>query len=689
MRLNSSGAVIGILLLTVIFLATGCDSPTSSGPSSRGGEGTLYQIQGFVLDSTTGQPLEGVTVEIDSGRSATTNASGTYLIKDVIPNLASTNTYNLSIWKKGYEAKQQVLPSLSATLYLTDDPFYKKAVLSNLLAAFNEWVKKQEIPTDGSSVTNSGWTYTGAGTFVNSEGGSVTYNEAGGTFDWNLPRDINYTYSYGVGMPVIQMSPLIGGLTGKINVVFAEKDSDSHAAAASIKDDVEVWVTVSGKNYGPVLTKDGMFSIEGLPATGIATVNTNGFTQEHEGTKYFFDGVSGTTKITSPSIPPGAGSSSIAAAPGKFITRIDDLYVFKAPNIAFIASANVGAGKAGEPIGIKTPITLSFTKDINKASFTAFIDTDSDGSYSAGNDYALAVAWDSTDAKKVTLTVSANPAGSNHTYPHLPYAAASSSSIGKLIINGKAVDGSVIAKNDLPVYTEIGLKLVKTEVVASPPARLAVATGNAVKFTFSKNIEDSPMLAFYEYDNSNTVKKKLSHKVQDKEVYVYIDTALNASTDRIGYRNIAAKGDADDMLANADTGAGSLVDISSNIEISLRATNLYKPDADRAFADRGTDPSGTEAYFPVGGNITLTFTSLPSGAKAYAELNQAGAVVPAAVTVSGDTLTINPASDLGSNTAYTIGIKVLLNGRDIFKTGLIPSSVAAVSGGLIRFTTRP
>jgi hypothetical protein len=683
-----------------MFLAAGCEDVTSSSNPSDSvnlsGSGTLYQLQGIVIDSVTGQPLSGVTVELDSSRSVQTDAVGTFLIKDVIPDNNGTNAYNLSVYKDGYAAIQQAVPVLDVNQFFTDDPFNEIEVQTELLAAFNEWVTKQEIPQDGTSVTNNGWTYSGGGTFNNNGGGSVTYNEAANQFEWNLPLKVDYTYSYGVGISVVQLAPLIGGLTGKINVVFAEKDADTHAAAAPIKDDVEVYVSFAGppaKTYGPVLTKDGVFSIEGLPATGAASIKTNGFFQsDANGVEQFFDGIGSATfsisSLTTTTVSgAAAGTQTIAAAPEKFIARVNDVYLFKATNIAFVASANVGTGKSGEFLAVTDPITLTFTKDIDAASFSAYLDANNSTTYTASNDYAFDAVW--TDTKSVTLTVRVNPTtgvGAGYTYPHLPYG-----SSYNLLFSGKAADGSKIAKNDLPVYTEPALALIKTEVIASPPARvLAVSTGNAVKFTFSKAIADISSLGFYEYNNTPAATKKLYHKVDGAEVYVYIDGPLATGTDRIGYQNIFAAGDPDDTLANANTGTGSLVSVAASTSVSLRATNLYKPDEERDFADKGTDPSGTEAYFSLGSNITLTLTNpLPAGATAYAYLSQAGTEVPIVINTSATgVITIDPTNNLVANRLYRIEIKILLDGQDIFAPGLIPSRVADVNGSnQIEFTT--
>jgi hypothetical protein len=502
---------------------------------------------------------------------------------------------------------------------------------------------------------------------------------------------VDYTYSYGVGIPVVSLAPLIGGLTGKINVVFAEKGADAHAATAPIKDDVEVYVVVGTKNYGPVLTKDGVFSIEGLPATGAASIKTNGFFQsDASGEEQFFDGI-GSDAFSISSLTAGtvsaaaAANQAIASAPDKFIARVNDLYVFKAANIAFVASANVGAGKSGEFLAVTAPINLTFTKDIDAASFSAYLDVDANSAYAAANDYAFDATW--TNTKTVTLTVRTNPTGSAYTYPHLPYG-----SSYNLVFNGKAADGSTIAKNNLPVYTEPALALIKAEVIASPPARaLAVSTGNAVKFTFSKAIADVPNLGFYEYNSTPAATKKLYHKVDGAEVYVYIDGPFATGTDRIGYQNIVAAGDPDDAFANGNTGTGSLVSVAANTKVSLRATNLYKPDAQRDFADKGTPPSGTDPYFPRGSNITLTLTNpLPAGAVAYAYLSQGTTEVLSNVSaIAAGVITINPDSNLAASTTYNISIKILLDGADIFDASLIPSSVAAKSGTNIEFTTAP
>jgi hypothetical protein len=705
MRLKSPAAVIGILLLTVMFLAAGCDSPTDSDLSDAARQGgTLYQLQGIVVDSVTGFPLEGVTVELDSGRSATTDAAGTYLIKDVIPDQGSV--YQLSIWKEGYEAKTTTtIPSLAAGKFTTDDPFYEKTIFDELLEAFNTWVTKQEIPdapaNGAGNAGNQQWTYTGGATFTASDGQSVTYNE--GTFEWNLPTKIDYTYSYGVGLPIAQLAPLIGGLAGKINVVFAAQDADTHAATAPIKDDVEVYVTVGSKNYGPVLTKNGEFSIEGLPASGTGTVRTNGFTQEYENATYFFDGVK-SQAIRIDTIADAAtvdaattSTSTIAVAPGKFITRINDLYVFKAADIAFVASANVGSNTIAAPLKVTDPITLSFTKDIDPATFTAYVETTTTDNYQPTDDYALAATWDATDAKKVSLSVSATATSAGYTSFHLPYTTTvtqATDGIGKLVIKGKAKDGSTIASNNLPVYTEAGIKLLTTEVIASQPARLAVAVGNAVKFTFSKDVEDSPTLGFYEVDNTNTVNKKLSHKVDGAVVYVYIDSSLTSTTDRIGYRNIVAKGAVDDTLAN-NLNASSLVSIAGQTELSLRTTNLYSYKA--TYANPTGLPSGfANDHFATTDPIILTFNEpIPATAKVYAELLDASSTVVAIgnPAVSGYTITIAPVAALIANSAYTLGVRVVQDNVPLFDTAMgpvfLPPIVVDISSGVIPFTTKP
>jgi hypothetical protein len=287
MRLKLSAAVIGIGLLTVMFLVAGCDNPAGSDDSAgQSLKGTLYQLQGIVIDSVTGQPVVGATVELDSSRSAVTDAGGAWLIKDVIPNPipasgATPPVYHLSIWKDGYEVDTSaVVPALDVHKYLDDDPFYEKVTRNELLKAFNVWVSTEIGSSMTGATSDAGdggnFTYTGGGTFIDGEGNSITYNNATKQFDWNAvdKLKIDYTYSYSVGIAVTKLNPLIGGLTGRINVVFAEQSDDTHAETAAIKDDVEVWVQTGTdpnyKKYGPVLTKDGVFTIDKLPATATA-----------------------------------------------------------------------------------------------------------------------------------------------------------------------------------------------------------------------------------------------------------------------------------------------------------------------------------------------------------------------------------------------------------------------------------
>ncbi|MDR2482149.1 MAG: carboxypeptidase-like regulatory domain-containing protein, partial [Treponema sp.] len=86
---------LGITGLSLLFilLAAGCEQATSSDPESRG-EGVLGQLYGVVVDSVTGQPLEGVEIALrDSSFKALTDAKGAYLIKDVPPGLDYVLTY--------------------------------------------------------------------------------------------------------------------------------------------------------------------------------------------------------------------------------------------------------------------------------------------------------------------------------------------------------------------------------------------------------------------------------------------------------------------------------------------------------------------------------------------------------------------------------------------------------------------
>jgi hypothetical protein len=83
-------------------------------PPGGGGGGTTTQTNGTVagkitLNSTSGNPVSGVSVVISPGKSATTAQDGTYTISDITPG-----TYSLTATKTGYLGYTQNSVTVSA-----------------------------------------------------------------------------------------------------------------------------------------------------------------------------------------------------------------------------------------------------------------------------------------------------------------------------------------------------------------------------------------------------------------------------------------------------------------------------------------------------------------------------------------------------------------------------------------------
>ena len=106
----------GIIGLSLLFLATGCDE-SSLGPQTRG------DIQGQVQDADTNAPLSGVNITTSPPTSSlVTDANGQFSIADI-----ETGNYTLTANKSGYSANTVTVSVrenqvTEATIFLQTDP---------------------------------------------------------------------------------------------------------------------------------------------------------------------------------------------------------------------------------------------------------------------------------------------------------------------------------------------------------------------------------------------------------------------------------------------------------------------------------------------------------------------------------------------------------------------------------------
>jgi hypothetical protein len=546
-----------IAAAAIIFVFAGCNNPT--GPSEPEYKGVYGRLAGVVIDSTTGQALEGVTVAITGAGdySAVTDATGTFLIEDVLPgyyavSYTKENYKTHYLGKRGYSASDPSADALgdgatynpstdqgvqnpfddglgagghgyiyvNAQQYLYDDPFGEWYTLKEEIALFEAQINANGTLVPGSATATS-WTYNeGANTYTTQSGDvAITYSAETGAFTFsNTKVGQDRAYSYGVTLGVQALTPLNAGVSGSLVVVFGAKTENAiigERVFTPVKDGVKVFFADGTNTYGPALTSGGTFTLEsglpaGTPGAGLK-IQIEGFSQENEadGVTYYFSGDDRSVVLYE------GGDTTTPAVFNDFVPKANQIvnvaqvYTYANTGDAFIVSHNIGAPSVQNPLLVDGEIELTFSKPIAASSFNAWLERNSNTAFDlTGGDIGLNATW-SSDGTTVVLKASNAVGGKVENLPAFEYGHSGWLFIG----SGLAVDGSVIRyDNTLDVYTEPKLKLLKIEYVASR-GRAAISDvpvlplGGAVKLTFNKPLvadHPSSWFKFYESRNEST-----------------------------------------------------------------------------------------------------------------------------------------------------------------------------------------
>jgi hypothetical protein len=655
--------VTGLSLL-FILLAAGCEQATSSDPESRG-EGVLGRLYGVVVNSVTGQPFEGVEVALrGSAFKALTDTKGQYLIKDVPIGADYVLTYTKAP-KEGepnyrFHTKDDGT-AVDPGQYKWAAPFFKYGALK---AQLPQMLAEQSLGSgNGGSIT---MTFTN-GIWVKEDGTAVQVTN-GGVKDVKM----NFTYRPGQGLSVTRLAPLTGGIKGTIKLfkaVYADAKNvklDEAVPAAN----TEFWLKetgIGGNTYREPFKSaaEGVIVAEGLPVGVNMMFTTNGFVSDgyyYKSQAYVYNGV----------------TNEFIAVPADFFAtlkgqaQLEPVYLFAEPDYALVTAFTAGTSAA--PLARDGSITLTFTKAIDPAAFSADLVYDNGPSASPSGTVPLLASW-SGDYKTVTLKGGLASGASTEGFP---YSANGGKPVGKLNISGKAADGSIIFAEDtntaasvtggLPVFTQEGLKATLDLAPTGIPTSRAVVSSSAVKLTFNKAV--NPDTANFKWGTKNA---DYSFAPGNTSVFIWTDLLTTGTTGETLFWTVAAAADPfDDISGNSSE---QFTKAPANRLLTLASTNIY---ANRT--DSGPLSSSTEASFPLAGAITLTFTrAIPAGSKVQAALQKTNAPSsftssPLDVTVnwtSGAVVTITPAVHLDANSTYYLklaisnGLEALFDGASL------------------------
>jgi hypothetical protein len=658
------------LSAAVVLAIVGCNNPTSSDNTPAPVEedvdkleGVYGTLVGVVYDKITGLPVEGATVTIGAGKySGKTDESGTYIIPEVTPG-----TYGFSITKDGFLAFNDST-AVDAQQYQTDDPYLEVAYLQEQIDVFQDWLKAYAaangfpFESEGAALASGSWNYDGNGVYLdgNSEA-AVTITNAGTNTDFPkfevTSNKLDYAYTYAIEVDFVQLTPLTGGFTGKIEV-FYETNASFIKGDPAPASGVEIYFrdTATGASlYGPYTTgTNGSFEASSLPANMEFDIVLAPFTLND----YYF--APDATNIYSPgqwTAPLTTLAFTTSANEG--YANIGTLVIFTEGKVVYITGGNVP--NAGAPFGINDSITLIFSKAIATGSFTAVLNFGGNAEYTSATSQALQTSW---NAAGTTVTLTAGQKLDGYNSVSLPYSIDPSKAVGELTVNGKALDGSTIfgigASDPIDVYTVGALALNGVEYIAASaaPARAVAEVGGAIKLTFNKPLaQNNPATKF-------TVDGEVAYFVFDNldsaSVYVYTDIEI-AANGQVHYTVVSAT----DPNDQSDEDLYSTPELEVGVrQLVLKSTNLY---IDGAGIPQ--TPDITNGIF-AGSVIEFTFNEIPADVKPVlpiVEFKDNGASIAAPAIVDDNTVKITPAQ-LKRNITYTLSLKIVdKDNRVIYK----------------------
>ena len=680
--LFSSGMIV--LAAFCLLFAVACDNDTTSGishsPSQVATDGLVGHVEGVVFDSYTGQPLSGVTVEVDK-KTTKTGDNGYWYIGGLIPG---------DDGKAGGPGVGKIVAfSLNGYRFAAQEfniDFYNDY---QELDPYNEYANVAEELT---GVINALYEAAKNGVTVDSNLFLVHNYKAGTKYD--------RTYSLGL----IGLKPLIGSVKGKIKLVtipytdaqnIAFTPIDGKGRIIDIEDGVNVWLyegtphdvlftqngtpagTTVAAYYGPSATKSGAFDFAQLPVQQSLSLATRGF---KNGDYYFAPGATsyrwnGTTFTTF-----ALNASEQQPLKGGAVD-VGDIYLFATANYALVVGAETGEATLINPIkadGTVGTIELTFNKAINPAGFEASLYVDAANSEGILADTILSLMVDEWSGDKKTVTLKPATRMGSFAAMRLPYSTNASLPIGRLGISGKAEDGSVIyavatgTTNGIPVYTAEGIKLIYWELNPTNFGR-AIVTTDEIMLQFNKEVHG--INSRFGWDNATSTAAGFRLGNDKSIVYVKTD-ALLPGTDKLLYYQAYSAVDSDDVTGTGLSSIGIQLRKPSSVPLRVIETNLYT-------GIFGDIPSATEPHFAVDGTITFKLNAAaPAGSRLEAKLYKdiigglGNGLSLSQSEVSGETITIKPALPLEPGKQHWLRIEVIKE----YETLLGASSVLGVEG---------
>jgi hypothetical protein len=736
-----SSAALFLAAVSVAFGLTvlSCDNTTGSS-SGKSYTGVLGELSGVVFDEITGLPIQGVLVSAGE-RKAYTDAAGAFTVDNIIPG-----TYTVSYTKAGYRIATQTGIQIDANKYKADDPYLEVDAYNKYYTLFTTWLAsrtdvqkelaKEDQPDFYGSTGN--WTYNGGGEFVSEQGDIVvTYNDASGDFDFTFDptgvKKLDYTYRYGYTLKVVALKPLNAGFDGEIKIVLAHTGSVAKPAPIPIPAGISVWFTdtsiTTPYNPSPVgetgaddtiavagiykaeTDKNGKFSVVGLPVNTEFTVTVNNFAHTEGAETFYFNGTI-LYKLDETAFTPTSLGNVLTLADGTFTLPPIVLYAEK--EVIFVTDYKAGSLATPLPVrGEEAKIEVTFSEPLDITTFSALLHDNS--TFNGYGDVRLTAESWSEDSKTVTLVAAEKP-GANYTTTTLPFNVftnlADVEPTGTLTLKAKKKDGTeAFIAASVPVYTEEKIKLLSVDIVEPTdpalerPARAlyTVKLNGAVKLTFSKPVAANDTKTKFTFGGTNAAAYgEPDYKIAENVVYVYVDRKIPLSLFTAGLYvdwQVVAAAHPDD-IKNGDT-TSQYFTTDGLQQLVVSQTNLYDPNPVFSI-DAATGLIKAHSYFPLNGNIEITFTRDIEGGKAEAELfivtatgdynypAQTNKVAIADPVVEGKKVTIDPAANLQPVTEYILSLTVFdAAGEAIYTTEGITTTglILSANTDYIGFTT--
>lgn len=625
-------------------------------------------FSGVVVDSTTNQPIEGVSVSI-ANKTAKTSSDGAFFISDIIPG-KYTVVYN----KDGYFAKTKTNVEVNANQRKEDDPDAEYEVLKELLDAFVKYTESENFNWDA-IILNDG-SIVAADSSENSLEGNmqILHNAILTKYELN-----NYAYKYGITLGVQSLSPLNSTVKGSIKLLngnyYAKEIVEGICPEGQ---NVNFIFDANGNDYQIYTTKtdaEGNFEISNLPANEEFLLMLDPiFDYSLQDTEYSYSGHSyGVKQFLIDDITDLIEFNTLANS-----TISLDILLYPVKDELIVLDSNTGfKNSLNSVLDVYDDVTITFSNVVN---------TDSVKFIFVEKDVELIASWD-VEGKIATLKL---PPEVCWNWGELPVSVTNAKNTieitntdkydSVLDVNGTAFDLNYSSVN---VYTEEKLSLEEVEFVTlnETPTRAASLNDNelpfrgSVKLTFNKEIDSENSDNQFEiYANS----KKLGVAdvaYADKIAYVYFDDLLtyaqNLSLNYTVYSTSSTSYNEDSV---SDT-----VSFYTSDGLKLEKTNLYG-DVFNVYYDFRDIKTDDLAVFPIDGKIELTFNEDLSDFTVEAEVYEKSSIwgistvtelkkqnLVESLEIIGNKLVITIQNKL-YDTDYALAVKISKDGLVYFNT---------------------